>query len=95
VARGGQRRTVVTMSSSVGAGVEDRATPAASSSFSSLAGTMPPTITRTSASPAARSASISLGTIRWSVASDEMPITSASSSIASFTTLGISCHGGV
>jgi hypothetical protein len=33
--------------------------------------------------------------MRWSVASDEMPITSTSSSVASLTTVAISCQGGV
>ena len=83
------------MSSSAEPGWNTRATPAARSMSSSSSGTMPPTMTATSASPAARSAAISLGTIRWSVASDEMPMTSTSSSVASFTTAGIGCHGGV
>src|ERR1039457_5600491 len=37
---------------------------------------MPPTMTAISLRPAALSACISLGTIRWSVASDDTPITS-------------------
>jgi hypothetical protein len=60
-----------------------------------VVGTMPPTTTRTLPRPASRSAVISLGTIRWSVASDEMPTTSTSSSVASFTTAAMLCHGGV
>ena len=56
---------------------------------------MPPTTTCTSEAPAACSAAMSLGTSRWSVASEEIPITSASSSIASFTTAAIPCQGGV
>ncbi len=35
------------------------------------------------------------GRSRWSVASEEMPITSTSSSSASLTTAAISCHGPV
>jgi hypothetical protein len=83
------------MSASDVPGWNTRATPASSSARSSSSGTMPPTITPTSLRPAARSASMSRGTIRWSVASDETPITSTSSSCASFTTAAISCQGGV
>ena len=83
------------MSSSAAPGWNTFATPAASSMSSSSSGTMPPTMTATSSRPAARSASMSFGTIRWSVASEEIPITSTSSSMASLTTTGISCHGGV
>jgi hypothetical protein len=67
----------------------------ATSAASSFSGTMPPTTTRTSPRPASASAASSLGTMRWSVASDEMPMTSTSSSSASLTTAGMLCQGGV
>src|SRR5262245_19326872 len=87
--------TLHTISSREAPGWKISRTPALLSLRSSASGTMPPTITGTSSSRAFFNAFKSFGTRRWSVASEDMPITSTSSSSASRTTWPMSCQGGV
>src|SRR6185503_5366970 len=87
--------TLDTMSSRDAPGWNTCRTPAFLSLRSSSSGTMPPITTGMCSSPAFFKAFMSFGTSRWSVASEEMPITSTSSSSARRSTWPISCHGGV